>query len=65
MPKMSAQEIRWQAESDAGTMARYQEIMQDKARMNRAMKEAKRQANDLNKRAAAMNKAATIKRGKK
>lgn len=65
MPKMSAQEIRWQAESDAGTMARYQEIMQDKARMNRAMREAKRQANDLNKRAAAMNKAATIKRGKK
>ena len=65
MPKMSAQEIRWQAESDAGTMARYQEIMQDKVRMNRAMREAKRQANNLNKRAAVMNKAATIKRGKK
>lgn len=36
------------------TMARYQEILQDKARLNRAVKVAKQQAADLNKRAAAM-----------
>lgn len=40
------------------TMARYQEIMSDKARLNRAVKAAKQQAADLNKRAAAMNAAA-------
>lgn len=54
-------ELKWQAESDARTMATYQEIMQDKARMNRAIKEAKRQATDLQKRANAMNSAASRK----
>ena len=48
--KMSKQDLQWQAESDASTMARYQEIMSDKARMNRAIKEANRQAQDLTKR---------------
>lgn len=48
----------WQAQDDAMTMARYQEIMSDKARLNRAVKAAKQQAADLNKRAAAMNAAA-------
>ena len=48
--------LRWQAEDDAMTMARYQEIINDKARMNRAVKEAKRQANDLQKRANNMKK---------
>ena len=33
MAKMSADEKRWQAESDANTMMRYQEIMSDKKRM--------------------------------
>lgn len=60
--KMRAQELKWQAESDARTMAQYQEIMSDKARMTRATKEARRQATDLTKRAAAMNKAASTKR---
>lgn len=45
----------WEAENDAYTMAKYQEIIQDKARMNRAIKAAQKQAADLNKRAAAMN----------
>lgn len=45
---------KWQAQDDAMTMARYQEILQDKARLNRAVKVAKQQAADLNKRAAAM-----------
>lgn len=65
MPKLTAQQIRWQAESDADTMARYEEIMGDKDRMRRAMTAAKKQANDLNKRAAAMQKAASAKRGRR
>lgn len=59
--KMSKQDLQWQAESDASTMARYQEIISDKARMGRAIKEANRQAADLNKRATAMKSAASIK----
>ena len=57
----SKQEQQWQAEDDARTMARYQEILGDKPRMNRAIKEANRQASDLNKRATAMRNAASIK----
>ena len=59
--KMSKQDLQWQAESDASTMARYQEIISDKARMNRAIKEANKQASDLSKRANAMKNAANIK----
>lgn len=59
--KLSKQDLQWQAESDASTMARYQEIISDKARMNRAIKEANKQASDLNKRANAMKNAANIK----
>lgn len=50
----SKQEQKWQAECDARTMAEYQEILGDRQRMNRAIKVAKTQAADLNKRAAAM-----------
>lgn len=56
--KMSKQDLKWQAESDASTMARYQEIIGDRARMNRAIKVAQQQANDLNKRAAALQSVA-------
>lgn len=59
--KMSKQDLQWQAESDAQTMARYQEIISDKARMNRAVKEANKQASDLSKRANAMKSAANVK----
>ena len=59
--KLSKQEQQWQAESDAHTMATYQEIMNDKARMSRAIKEANKQAQDLNKRATAMRSAAKVK----
>lgn len=55
------QEQQWQAESDAQTMARYQEILQDKARMNRAIKEANKQAQELTKRTNAMRSAASTK----
>lgn len=54
-------ELDWQAQDDAHTMARYQEIMQDKARMNRAIKEARKQATDMEKRASAMKSAANIR----
>lgn len=60
--KMSKTDLQWQAESDASTMARYQEIINDKARMNRAIKEANKQAKDLSKRASAMREAATVKK---
>ena len=58
------QEQQWQAESDAQTMAMYQEILSDKARMNRAIKEANKQAQALNKRASAMKSAANLKVGR-
>ena len=54
-------ELQWQAESDAQTMASYQEIMGDKARMNRAIKVAKSKAADLTKRASAMQNVARTK----
>lgn len=52
---------QWQAESDASTMAAYQEIIADKARMNRAIKAAKARASDLTKRANAMQSVARTK----
>lgn len=60
-PKMTQEQLRWQAEDDARTMARYQEIMQDNARKNRAIREANKQAADLQKRANAMKTAAGTK----
>lgn len=59
--KTSKQDLQWQAESDAHTMAQYQEILGDKARMNRAIKVAQQQAKDLNRRAAAMQNVAHTK----
>jgi hypothetical protein len=57
----SKQELQWQAEDDARTMARYQEIMSDTKRMNRAVKAAQQEANNLEKRASAMKAAASTK----
>ena len=65
MATTSKQEQQWQAESDARTMAQYQEILSDKARMNRAIKEARKQANDLQKRTNAMQSAAKVKPSRK
>lgn len=61
----SSEELRWQAESDAQTMATYQEIMRDKARMNRAIKVARSQAADLTKRANALQNVAKTKSSSK
>lgn len=41
MASQKRDELRLQAESDAQIMASYQEIMEDKARMNRAIKVTK------------------------
>ena len=57
----SKQELQWQAEDDARTMARYQEIMSDTKRMNRAVKAAQQEANNLEKRVSAMKAAASTK----
>lgn len=61
MASQKRDELRWQAESDAQTMASYQEIMGDKARMNRAIKVVKSKAADLTKRASAMQNVAKTK----
>ena len=58
-------ENRWQAESDAETMARYEEIMNDSKRRAAAIKVAKDRAADLTKRANAMQKVAGSSRSKK
>lgn len=57
----SKQEQKWQAESDAHTLAQYQEIMSDKARMNRAVKMAEKRAQELTKSANMMQRAANVK----
>lgn len=59
------QEQKWQAESDANTMATYQEIINDKQRMQRAIKVAQNKAKDLNRRASAMSNVASYKNGGK
>lgn len=59
------QEQQWQAESDARVMAQYQEIMSDKTRMSRAIKEAEKQAKDLSKRASVMQNAAKMRTSSK
>lgn len=59
--QMTFDEKRWQAENDADTMARYEEIMGNSQRRNAAIKAAKERAADLNKRADAMNKVASTK----
>lgn len=63
MASMKKQEMEWQAQDDAHTLARYQEIINDRSRMQRAVKVAKQEAANLTKRASMMQKASTT--GKK
>ena len=58
-------EKRWQAEQDAETMARYQEIMASASRRNAATKVAREKAAELTKRADAMSKVGGSKPAKK
>lgn len=55
---MDKEEMMWRAREDANVMAQYQEILKDKARLNRAVKEANKQAKDMEKRASAMRNVA-------
>lgn len=56
--KLTADQKRWRAESDADCMARYEEIMQDKSRRAAAVNYAKQRAADLTKSANAMTRVA-------
>lgn len=51
---LSFDEKKWQAEEDARTMARYQEIMSDTKRKSAAINAARLEASNLQKRADAM-----------
>ena len=63
--KMDAAEKRFQAEYDAETMARYEEIMGNASRRAAALKVAMSRAAELNRKAAAMNKVANQSKSKK
>lgn len=63
--QMSEDELKWRAEEDARTLERYQEIMNDKARLDRAMKAAKKTVDNLQERAAALSKSLTGLKRKK
>lgn len=65
MAKITNEQKRWQAESDADTMARYEEIMADASRRRAAVSMAKQRASELNKRAEAMNRVAGTRPKKK
>ena len=65
MAKITNEQKRWQAESDAETMARYEEIMADASRKRAAISMAKQKASELNKRAEAMNRVAGTRPKKK
>lgn len=55
--RVSNMEKQWQAQEDARTLARYQEIMNDSKRKAAAIKQAKSEALELEKRVNAMKKA--------
>ena len=57
--KMSADELRWQAQDDCRTLEEYQQIISDKARLDRALKAAKERVSDLQDRAKALGKSLT------
>lgn len=57
--KLSEDELRWRAEEDARTLERYQEIMNDKPRLEAAMKQAKKTVDSLQERADALSKSLT------
>lgn len=62
--KVTKQEEQWQAESDARMLAQYQELLEDKPRLKRAIAQAKKEEESLNKRVKAMSRAANMSVGK-
>lgn len=63
--KLSEDELRWQSEEDARTLERYQEIINDKPRLERAMKVAAKTVDNLEERAKALSKSLTGLKQKK
>ena len=57
--KLSEDELKWRAEEDARTLERYQEIMNDKPRLEAAMKQAEKTVDNLQERAKALSKSLT------
>lgn len=57
--KLSVDELRWRAEEDASTIERYNEIINDKSRLDRAMKAAKKEVENLTERVEALNRSIT------
>lgn len=55
----SREQLDWQAESDAHTLAEYQAIINDNDRLKRATSKAKKLSEDYAERAAALNKSIT------
>ena len=62
---MTEDELRWQSEEDARALERYQEIVNDKARLARAMKATAKIVDNLEERAKALNKSLTGLKKKK
>ena len=58
--KMTEQESIWRAEEDARVLAEYQAIVNDKDRLTKAKAIAKKEANNLTKRALDMKKVSKI-----
>lgn len=65
MAKLNPMEKKWQAEDDARTLSRYQEIMSDSKRKAAAIKQAKVEAARLEKQANNMKLASGGKLKKK
>ena len=64
--KITEDELKWQAESDARILEQNNAIINDKPRLDRAMKVAKKQVENLTERANALSKSITgIKSSKK
>ena len=63
--EMDKRELEWQAESDTETIARYNEIINDKPRLDRAMKKAQEKIDNLQERATALSKSLTGLKKKK
>lgn len=60
-PKMTKEDLRWQAEEDARTLVRAEEIKKDKSRSNRAVKQAKENAIKAAKEANTVSKSTKSK----
>lgn len=57
--ELSKEEQEWQITEDVATIERYQEIINDKERLARAMKRAEEKMTNLKERAAALGKSLT------